>query len=242
MNILLIGYGKMGQVVEQVIQSTPDCVLSAIIGKTPGSDLSAELATITTPVDCMIDFSHHSNIEKILHYAVEHRKPVVICTTGFTPLQVELIANAATKIPIVYSQNMSMGVNVMVDAVQRMSKALAVDFDVEIIEKHHSLKEDAPSGTAKMLLYALKDAAQKQIVNGREGMGKRQKNEIGLHAVRGGTIVGEHTVIFAGTDEILEIKHTALSKKIFAVGALRAAAFLKARQPALYTMVDVLNE
>ncbi len=231
----------MGQTVETVLQSTLGFSISAIVGKTPGGDLSAELNGITTPADCLIDFSHHSNIEKILLYAQQHNKPLVICTTGFNPVQVELIATAATKIPIVYSQNMSMGVNVMVEAVRRMSAALGDTFDIELIEKHHNLKEDAPSGTAKMLLAAVKDVDQKNLVNGREGMQKRAKNDIGIHAVRGGTIVGEHTVIFAGNDEILEIKHTALSKKIFAAGALRASQFLTGKKPALYTMSDVLN-
>ncbi len=241
MHIILIGYGKMGQTVEQALQATPGFSLTNIVGKTPGADVYAELNANTAPVDCLIDFSHHSNIEKILQYALQNHKALVICTTGFNPLQVELIANAAAKIPIVYSQNMSLGVNVMVDAVRRMSAALGEGFDIEIIEKHHNLKEDAPSGTAKMLLSAVTGVEHKTVINGREGLRKRQPTDIGVHAVRGGTIVGEHTVLFAGNDEILEIKHTALSKKIFAAGALRAARFLSGKQPGLYTMADVLN-
>ncbi len=241
MNIILIGYGKMGQTLEQLAQSAAGIELSAVVGKAPGHDVYAELTAVTEPADCLIDFSHHNNIEKILRYAQEQCKPVVICTTGFNIVEVGLITAAAKNIPIVYSQNMSLGVNVMVDAVRRMSAALGDDFDVELIEKHHNLKEDAPSGTAKMLLAAVNNVEHKTQVNGREGMKKRAKNDIGVHAVRGGTIVGEHTVIFAGNDEILEIKHTALSKKIFAAGALRAAAFLAGKNTGLYTMADVLN-
>ncbi len=228
MNIILIGYGKMGQTLEQLAQSAAGIELSAVVGKAPGHDVYAELTAV-------------NNIEKILRYAQEQCKPVVICTTGFNIVEVGLITAAAKNIPIVYSQNMSLGVNVMVDAVRRMSAALGDDFDVELIEKHHNLKEDAPSGTAKMLLAAVNNVEHKTQVNGREGMKKRAKNDIGVHAVRGGTIVGEHTVIFAGNDEILEIKHTALSKKIFAAGALRAAAFLAGKNTGLYTMADVLN-
>jgi 4-hydroxy-tetrahydrodipicolinate reductase len=136
---------------------------------------------------------------------------------------------------------MSLGVNVMLSAVRHMSAALGNAFDVELIEAHHNLKEDAPSGTAKMLLSALCETGGKNIVNGRSGLQKRTKNEIGVHAVRGGTIVGEHTVIFAGADEIIEIKHTALSKKIFAVGALQAARFVIHQSSGLYGMDDVLR-
>jgi 4-hydroxy-tetrahydrodipicolinate reductase len=241
MNIVLIGYGKMGQVVEQLLHDTPGITLTAIVGKTPNADIDTELSAIDAAFDCIIDFSHHSNIEKILHYAQAKQKPVVICTTGFNPAQEAGIKTAAQKIPVVYSQNMSVGVNVMKDVVARISAALGDNFDIELIEKHHNLKEDAPSGTAKMLLSAIHGIDKKNIVNGRNGLQKRAKNDIGVHAVRGGTIVGEHTVIFAGIDEIIEIKHTALSKKIFAAGALRAAQFVVKQKAGLYSMKEVLG-
>ncbi len=239
MKIIIVGYGKMGHVLEQAARES-GVEVAAIVGREPGTDVYAELSVISAPFDCIIDFSHVGNIEKVLRYAQEHTKPVVICTTGFSEGQQNLIRDTAAKTPVVYSGNMSIGVNVLMDVVNRISAALGDSFDIELIEKHHNLKEDAPSGTAKMLLSAVHDIDKKTIVNGREGMRRRTKNEIGVHAVRGGTIVGEHSVIFAGNDEIIEIKHTALSKRIFAEGALRAAAFVTGLQPALYRMSDVL--
>jgi 4-hydroxy-tetrahydrodipicolinate reductase len=239
--IVLVGYGKMGQVVAQLLSDTPDVNHAATVGKTPDADVYAELSATTQPFDAIIDFSHHSNIEKILRYAKERQKPLVICTTGFSPEQEEKITRAAEKIPIVYSQNMSIGINVMLDAVQRINDALGAAFDVELIEAHHNLKEDAPSGTAKMLLAAL-NHHDNTLVYGREGYRRRTAGEIGVHAVRGGTIVGEHTVLFAGADEMLEVKHTALSKKIFAAGALRAVRFIVSQPAGLYRMADVLKQ
>jgi 4-hydroxy-tetrahydrodipicolinate reductase len=242
MKIVLVGYGKMGQVVAQTIAETAGVELVAIVGKTPGADVYAELSAIDAPFDCLIDFSHHSNINKILSYVRERQTPIVICTTGFNPSQKSRIKAAATKAPIVYSQNMSIGVNVMLNAVRHISVALGDAFDVELIEAHHNLKEDAPSGTAEMLLSAINHVEDKTVTHGHYGHRKRWKNEIAVHAVRGGTIAGIHTVLFAGNDEMIEIKHTAFSKKIFAVGALQAARFVT-RQPAgLYGMAEVLNQ
>ncbi|MDR3133493.1 MAG: 4-hydroxy-tetrahydrodipicolinate reductase [Prevotellaceae bacterium] len=238
--IALIGYGKMGRVLEQAAQES-GVEVAAIAGKLPGDDVYAELSATKAAFDCLIDFSHHSNIDRVLQYAQEHRMPAVIAVTGFSEAQQKQIQAAATVIPVVFSQNMSVGICVLKDAVARISRALGDRFDIELIEKHHNLKEDAPSGTAKMLLSALCGTAGKTIVNGRSGLQKRAKNEIGVHAVRGGTIVGEHSVIFAGADEIIEIKHTALSKRIFADGALRAARFAVTQPAGLYGMDDVLH-
>jgi 4-hydroxy-tetrahydrodipicolinate reductase len=242
MKIVLTGYGKMGQMVAQTITETADTELVAIAGKTPDADVYAELAAIDAPFDCLIDFSHHSNIDKIVAYALRRQTPIVICTTGFNPSQEAQIKAAAEKIPVVYSQNMSIGVNVMLNAVRQISAALGDAFDVELIEAHHNLKEDAPSGTARMLLSAVNHAEDKTVVYGREGHRKRGKNEVAVHAVRGGTIAGIHTVLFAGDDEMIEIKHTALSKKIFAVGALQAARFVIRQSAGLYDMADVLHQ
>ncbi|MDR0729523.1 MAG: 4-hydroxy-tetrahydrodipicolinate reductase [Prevotellaceae bacterium] len=239
--IVIAGYGKMGHVMEEAIVDTPDTTVAAIVGKTPDADVYAELSSLCTAVDCLVDFSHHSNIEKILRYALTYQKPLVICTTGFTSSQEEQIKTAAEKCPIVYAHNTSMGINVMINAVRNMSAALGNAFDVELIEAHHNLKEDAPSGTAKMLLSAIHHMEDKTVVYGREGHRKREKNEIAVHAVRGGAIAGVHTVLFAGDDEIIEIKHTALSKKIFAAGALQAVRFVVHQPPGLYGMTDVLK-
>jgi 4-hydroxy-tetrahydrodipicolinate reductase len=240
MKIVIIGYGKMGRVLEQAAQESRVGV-AAIVGKVPGDDVYAELSAMDAAFDCLIDFSHHSNIEKVLHYAQEHAKPLVLAVTGFSDVQRQQIQAAAATVPIVFSQNLSVGIQAMKDVVARLSRALGTGFDVELIEKHHNQKEDAPSGTAKMLLSAIDGIDKKTIVNGRNGLQKRAGNEIGVHAVRGGTIVGEHTLIFAGNDEIIEIKHTALSKRIFADGALRAAQFVVTQPAGLYGMAEALN-
>jgi 4-hydroxy-tetrahydrodipicolinate reductase len=241
MKITIVGYGKMGQVLEQAIAATAGAEVVAIVGKTPDADVYAELSAVSAAFDCIIDFSHHSNLEKVLRYAREKNKPLVLAVTGFSEAQQQQIRAAAATIPVVYSQNMSVGVNVLKDVVARISRALGDSFDIELIEKHHNLKEDAPSGTAKMLLSAVHGIDKKTIVNGRNGLQKRAKNEIGVHAMRGGTIVGEHTVVFAGNDEIIEIKHTALSKRIFADGAIRAAWFVAQQKAGLYSMEEVLG-
>ncbi|MDR1405756.1 MAG: 4-hydroxy-tetrahydrodipicolinate reductase [Prevotellaceae bacterium] len=239
-NIAIIGYGNMGRVLEQAARER-GVAIAAIAGKLPGSDVYAELSALNADVDCIIDFSHHSNIEKILRYARENNKPLVIAVTGFSEAQQKQIQAASATVPIVFSQNLSLGVNILKEVAVYISRALGSRFDIELIEKHHNRKEDAPSGTAKMLLSALCATGEKNIVNGRHGLQKRAENEIGVHAVRGGTIVGEHSVIFAGNDEIIEIKHTALSKRIFADGALRAAAFLISQPAGLYGMDEVLS-
>ncbi|MDR2361797.1 MAG: 4-hydroxy-tetrahydrodipicolinate reductase [Prevotellaceae bacterium] len=239
--ILIIGYGKMGHVLEDAIADTPDTTVAAIVGKTPDADVYAELSAIDTPFDCLVDFSHHSNINKVLRYAQEKNKPLVMAVTGFNETQRQQIADAATCIPIVFAQNMSAGVNILKGVIAHLSRALGDGFDIELIEKHHNQKEDSPSGTAKMLLAAIHQIEDKTLVYGREGYKKRAKNEIGVHSVRGGTIAGEHTILFAGHDEIIEIKHTALSKRIFADGAIRAARFAVTHGAGLYGMDDILK-
>ena len=241
MKIVIIGYGKMGRVLEQTAQNNA-IEVAAIVGKTPEDDVYAELSAIDKTFDCLIDFSHHNNIEKVLSFAEENRKPLVIAVTGLNETQQKQLQATAMHIPVVYSQNMSIGINVLKNLAAYLSKTLGDSFDIELIEKHHNLKEDAPSGTATMLLTAIHNAASANIVHGRKGMQKRTKGEIGVHALRGGTIVGEHSVIFAGNDEVIEIKHTALSKRIFADGALRAAQFVIRQTAGLYGMEDVLKE
>ena len=239
MKIAIVGYGKMGRVLEQVIHESDEHT-AVVVGKEIDSDVYLELLANCTDADCVIDFSHISKMEDVLLFARENTKPLVVCTTGLNENQEFSLQNSAKKIPIVYAQNMSVGINVLLDVVRRVSAALGNNFDIELIEKHHNLKEDAPSGTATMLLSAIDGINEKTIVNGRKGFQKRAKNEIGVHAVRGGTIVGEHSIIFAGNDEIIEIKHTALSKRIFAEGALRAACFIVKQKSGLYNMKDVL--
>ncbi|MDR1680987.1 MAG: 4-hydroxy-tetrahydrodipicolinate reductase [Prevotellaceae bacterium] len=239
--LVIIGYGTMGHVLEETIANTPDVQLAAIVGKTPDADVYAELSAIDAPFDCLVDFSHYSNIDRVLRYALEKNKPLVMAVTGFDDAQRKEIETAATRIPIVFAQNLSIGVNVLQDVIAHISRVLHEGFDIELIEKHHNRKEDAPSGTAKMWLSAIYDGDKKRTVNGRSGLQRREAGEIGVHAVRGGSIAGEHTILFAGDDEIIEIKHTALSKRIFAAGALQAACFVTGRPAGLYGMADVLK-
>lgn len=241
MNVVIIGYGKMGRILEQAVNATASLNLLAVVGKNANDNVYEQLQAIETKIDCIIDFSHFSNIKNILSYSAKTCTPVVICTTGFDNEQILLIKKTANIIPIVYSANMSIGVAILTKVIKDINSALGGAFDIEIIEKHHSSKEDAPSGTAKMLLEAIvEDNYQYDLIHGRKGLKKRGQNEIGVHAVRGGTIVGEHTVLFAGNDEMIEVKHTALSKRIFAEGAIKAVLFLATAKAGLYDINDVL--
>ena len=170
--------------------------------------------------DAIIDFSHHSCIGDVLAYATKTKTPLVIATTGFNDEELNMIMEASKEIPVFHSYNMSLGVNVLLKLVKEAAKSLK-GFDIEIIEKHHNLKVDSPSGTAVMIGNAVKEVLpDTEFIYGRHGRTeKRNNNEVGIHAIRGGTIVGEHTTIFAGHDEVVELTHTAQSKDIFAKGA-----------------------
>ena len=201
-----------------------------------------DLKEIVNKIDGIIDFSHFSLTEEILKYAIEINSPLVIATTGHTDEQKLKIEEASKKIAILKATNTSLGVNIMNQIVSYATKLLA-DFDIELIEKHHNRKIDATSGTAVTLLEVINESfsEKKNFVYGREGNKKREKNEIGVHAIRAGNIVGEHTVIFSSGDEIIEIKHEALSRKIFADGAVKAILSLTNKPSGLYLMKDILN-
>ena len=201
-----------------------------------------DLKEIVNKIDGIIDFSHFSLTEEILKYAIEINSPLVIATTGHTDEQKLKIEEASKKIAILKATNTSLGVNIMNQIVSYATKLLA-DFDIELIEKHHNRKIDASSGTAVTLLEVINESfsEKKNFVYGREGNKKREKNEIGVHAIRAGNIVGEHTVIFSSGDEIIEIKHEALSRKIFADGAVKAILSLTNKPSGLYLMKDILN-
>ncbi len=194
--------------------------------------------------DVIIDFSHVSSLSPLLKYSEKNNIPVVICTTGHSEEQLAEIARAATIVPVFRSGNMSVGINLLLDLLTRATKVLGDNFDIEVIEKHHNQKIDAPSGTAIMLADAVKDSLSydaEYCYDRHDRREKRPKKEIGIHAVRGGTIVGEHEVIFAGRDEIIEIRHTALSREVFATGAVDAAIFMASRKhPGIYNMTDVI--
>ncbi|MCI7205247.1 MAG: 4-hydroxy-tetrahydrodipicolinate reductase, partial [Clostridium sp.] len=201
-----------------------------------------KMSEVEELADVIIDFSHHSTIDDTLSYAIKTKTPIVIATTGFNEEELEKIKKASNIIPIFHSSNMSLGVNVLVKLVKEAAKSLN-GFDIEIIEKHHNKKLDAPSGTAVMIANGVKEVLpDSEYIYGRHGRSdKRSSNEIGIHAIRGGTIVGEHTTIFAGHDEVVEIKHSAQSKDIFAKGAIAAAKFLVKQEAGYYNMNNMLN-
>lgn len=193
--------------------------------------------------ELIIDFSDPRQIIKILNYAKMHQVALVIATTGHDMLEKQLIMDAANVIPIFYSANLSFGILVIKKILMQYAKYLEEDYDIEIIEKHHAKKLDAPSGTALLLGKTIIENTNKEyhFVEGRSGgSGKRKKDEIGIHALRGGSIVGEHQVIFAGLDEVLEFSHQALSKAVFVQGAIKAALFIKGKSSGLYSMDDLI--
>ncbi len=247
--IMLVGCnGKMGQVITRLVSQTEDMQIVAgidIKNEPSGSyPVFSEPAQSNVRPDVIIDFSNPQGLGKLLDYATTQKIPVVIATTGFSQGQVKQIKSASRMIPVFFTANMSLGVNLVAELVQKAAKVLEGNFDIEIIEKHHNQKIDAPSGTALLLADAINEVLEEKceyVYDRHSRRKKRSKKEIGIHAIRGGTIVGEHTVIFAGNDEIIEIKHSALSKEIFAVGALRAARFVLNRENGLYDMKSLLN-
>ncbi|MBC8631655.1 4-hydroxy-tetrahydrodipicolinate reductase [[Eubacterium] tenue] len=238
--------GKMGKVLTRCVNEDKDtelvCGCSMPTGETPDYKLYNKMSEIKEEVDVIIDFSHFSALDDVLGYALKTKTPLVIATTGFTKDQLEQIKEASKIIPIFHSSNMSLGVNVMLKLVKEAAKALK-GFDIEIIEKHHNKKVDAPSGTAIMVANAVKEVLPEVTYNyGRHGRdAKRMENEVGIHAVRGGTIVGEHEAIFAGLDEEVMISHRAQSKDIFANGAITAAKYLVNKEAGYYNMDDMLS-
>ena len=244
MNIAVYGAGAMGRLVaEGLIEDDRFNFVGMVDKRGGGEGVYESLESIPNDIEGIIDFSHPSNLGDLLTFVKSKEIPLLIATTGFTEKEIEKIESAAKEAPIIFSYNTSLGVNLLGELVKKMAGALGEGFDIEIIEKHHNKKLDSPSGTAKFLLDRVVEGHPEKLspVYGREGMARRETNEVGVHAVRGGSIVGEHSVIFAGEDEIVEIKHEALSKKIFVRGALKGIGFLKGKENNLYTMKDVLG-
>lgn len=240
--------GAMGKHLIEQIQLQDQMTISAGIDRNLVSDcpfpqhVCFDKTAITG--DVIIDFSHPSLLQELLDFAVEKQIPAVICTTGLDAVHHAAIAEAAKQVPIFISGNMSLGINLLIHLAKTAALTLGEDWDIEIIEKHHRRKLDAPSGTALMIAKALQDLNEQPhpLVSGRNGKdAKRALGEIGLHAVRGGTIVGEHEVLFAGHDECVSIHHSASSRSVFAKGAIRATSFIIGRPAGLYSMDDLLN-
>lgn len=235
MRIALIGYGRMGRMVEECMLERQGWEIAGVV------DLSAlpSLSDVERP-DVAIDFSYPGDLADLLASATNAHIPLVIGRTGLSGGQEEAIRQAAKVIPIVWANNFSTGVTVMKRIAREMAQALGNDFDIEIVEAHHRMKLDAPSGTASMLLEAVDPEGDRPILHGRKGTSQQRGREIGVHALRGGTVCGEHSVHFFGDMEQLTLTHRAESRRVFAAGAVRAAAYVVSQPPGLYSMEDVL--
>ena len=246
LNIMLCGCGgRMGAAVAAAAAAAGDRI-------TVGIDINPATASpypvFTAPddfdgkVDVIIDFSHHSALSGLLTYAERTATPIIVCTTGHSAEELAMMKDAATRVPVFFSRNMSLGINLLISLCRRAAATLGADFDIEIIEKHHNKKLDAPSGTALMIADALSEDAEHPYVYDRHAERRqRERGEIGLHAVRGGTIVGEHEVLFCGKDEVITLSHSAASREVFATGAIRAAHFMKGKAPGFYNMNNVIG-
>ncbi len=240
--------GRMGRVITDICSKKENMKIVAGFDvnavKLSDFPVYADPFEFSGAADVVIDFSNPASTTHLLEYCIQNRTPVVICTTGHSPEQLAQIGVAAGKIPVFRSGNMSIGINLMLDLLKKCASVLGDGYDVEIVEAHHNQKLDAPSGTALMLADAVSSAlpydAQYEY-DRHERREKRPPHEIGIHSIRGGTIVGEHSVMFCGRDEVIEIKHSAHSREVFAVGAVDAAAFLAAQTaPGLYDMSHVI--
>lgn len=239
--------GKMGSSLRNAAADREDIKIVGGIDIVEPTDADFEYAKTFAELKCeadvIVDFSNPVVLDSMLAYAVEKKMPVVICTTGYNEEQKKKISAASKEIAIFYSGNMSLGINLIIELSKKAAAVFGESFDIEIVEQHHNQKLDAPSGTALMIADAIsevKDNAE-YVYDRHSYRKKRDKKEIGIHSVRGGNIVGEHEVIFAGQDEILKISHSARSKAVFAVGALNAAVYMKDKKSGMYNMSDLLK-
>lgn len=241
--------GAMGQTITKIVKEQEDAEIVAGIdivdNRENGYPVFTSIDDCNVEADVIIDFASAKAIDHLLEYCVEKQIPVVLCTTGLSEEQLKKVEEASKKVAILKSANMSLGINTLFKLVQEAAKVLAAaDFDIEIVEKHHNQKLDAPSGTALALADAINEAMNQQyeyIYDRSDRRQKRDKKELGISAVRGGNIVGEHEIIFAGLDEVIEFKHTAYSKAVFAKGSVAAAKYLKGKPAGHYDMKDVIG-
>lgn len=241
--------GKMGQVITGLCRE--DAGIELVAGVDPSSHIQnsypvfGKIGDCDVAADVIIDFAAAAAVEELLAYSVERQIPVVLCTTGLTQQQNDAVRAAACKVAVLKSANMSLGINMLLDQLKKAARVLApAGFDMEIVEKHHNQKVDAPSGTALALADALNDALDQAYSYKYDRTAQRKRREpyeIGIQAVRGGTIVGEHEVIFAGNDEVVTFQHTAYSRGVFAKGAVEAAKFLAGKPAGHYDMQDVIG-
>ncbi|MCR5522260.1 MAG: 4-hydroxy-tetrahydrodipicolinate reductase [Clostridia bacterium] len=248
--IILVGCsGTMGHAVTAAVKTSGNLEIKAGIDKVKAPEYTYPIfpsfdEADGLKADVVVDFSNPAVFDSMLDYCLKTGTPLVACSTGLSDEQTKALREAAKKIPVFKSANMSLGVNLLCELVKTATRVLGDKYDIEIIEKHHNRKVDAPSGTALMIANDINsqlDNSMEYIYDRHSERKKRTKKEIGIHSVRGGTIVGEHEVIFAGTDEIITISHSAGSKALFATGAVSAALFIVKKEPGLYTMSDLLK-
>jgi len=238
--------GKMGKVISEMAKESKAISIVAGVDRN-SSNLSYpcydSILKCDIDVDVILDFSRPDSLADLCKYSREKNIPIVFCTTGYSADQLSQINSLSCEIPVFHSANMSIGINIVNNMLKSISNMLYKDFDIEIIEKHHNQKVDAPSGTALLLANTIKDSIDDEtfFTKGRDGLSKREPNEIGIHAVRGGNIIGDHEIIFAGKGECIEIKHTAISRDVFAIGSLKACEFIYGKEKGLYNMDDVVN-
>lgn len=246
--ILLSGCcGKMGKMITECSKQFNDLKIVAGIDKFPteiGYPVFKSTEEVNVEYDVLLDFSRADALEGLLNLTEKTKKPFVICSTGFSNEQLDLINEKSKSLPLFKSANMSLGINLINSLLKKVAPMLYGNYDIEIIEKHHNQKVDAPSGTAVLLADTIKNSLKDETkyVYGRVGNCKREQNEIGIHAIRGGSIVGDHDVIFAGSGEVIELTHKAISREVFAVGALKACEYMGSiTKPGLYDMNDVIG-
>ena len=248
--ILLHGCnGKMGRMITEIVKSDENAEIAAGVDtytEVPNDyPVYGSIEKCDADVDVVVDFSNAGAVDALLDYCVERGLPVVLCTTGLSEGQLQKVAEASKKTAVLKSANMSLGINLLLKLLQDAAKVLGpAGYDVELVERHHNQKLDAPSGTALALADSVNQALNNEyhyVYDRSQIRQKREKKEIGISAVRGGTIVGDHEVIFAGTDEVIEFKHTAYSRSVFAKGAVEAGKFLAGKAPGMYDMGDVVG-
>ena len=239
--------GRMGKAVAAAVGNEVRIVAGVDINAASidASDfpIYESITEFSDKADVIVDFSHHSALPSLLDYAKATKTPVVVATTGHTDEELALMREAASEVAIFHSGNFSIGITLIINLAKQAARTLGADFDIEIIEKHHNKKLDAPSGTALMIANAVADEREEsEYIYDRHSVRKaREPKEIGIHSVRGGSIVGEHEVIFAGANEVVSISHSAASREIFANGALRAAIYLAGKSAGLYSMTDLIE-
>lgn len=241
--------GKMGHTIYNCIKERSDCTV--IAGIDSYTAVYADFPIVEKPSmlpekpDVIIDFSNPSSLDALLEYCLSTGTPAVLATTGYSEEQIDKIKEASQQIAVFFTFNMSLGINLLVQLAKKAAAVLGDRFDIEIVEKHHNQKIDAPSGTAIMLANAINETlgdTKNYVYDRHSRRQKRDKNEIGMHAIRGGTIVGEHDVIFAGNDEVITLSHSAASKTVFAEGSINAAVYISKKGAGLYDMSELVRD